>query len=112
MAKEWARAFYKSKAWQDVRAYVLKRDRYMCVRCGAPGEEVHHIIHLTKENIWNTAISLDASNLELLCGNCHKAEHTRDRADGHTINKDKREIIKQIESSYVFDDNGNIVPRA
>ena len=27
------------------------RDRYMCTRCGRPAEEVHHIKHLTPENI-------------------------------------------------------------
>ena len=47
----------------------------MCVRCGAIGEEVHHIRHLTPANIHNPDVTLSAANLQLLCRNCHRTEH-------------------------------------
>ena len=30
MAKDWAKPFYRSKAWQDMRKAVLRRDLYTC----------------------------------------------------------------------------------
>jgi 5-methylcytosine-specific restriction endonuclease McrA len=52
-----------------------------------PGDEVHHKIRLTPENLADPQISLNWDNLELLCKQCHMEEHTdtRWRADeaGH-----------------------------
>lgn len=87
-----AREFYRSWSWiKCARAYKADRGG-LCERCLAkglitPGEEVHHKIHLTPENINNPKISLNFDNLELLCKNCHIEEHrgVRWRADdqGH-----------------------------
>ncbi|MFF7956528.1 hypothetical protein [Staphylococcus saprophyticus] len=44
--------FYNSKAWEDVRLYVLKRDNHECVWCKAEGKvvteglEIDHIEEL------------------------------------------------------------------
>jgi 5-methylcytosine-specific restriction endonuclease McrA len=73
------------------KAYRISKGR-LCERCYAkglivPGEEVHHKIRLTPENINDPAIALNWDNLELLCKNCHMEEHRakRWRADelGH-----------------------------
>lgn len=40
-----------------------------------PGEIVHHVIELTPENINDENITLNYSNLELVCRNCHKEIH-------------------------------------
>lgn len=71
----------------------------MCERCLAkglivPGVIVHHKEHLTAANISDPNIALGFDNLELLCRDCHAAEHEQNR---------KR---------YVFDDCGNIYMRA
>lgn len=94
--REFAKAFYLSKEWRRVRAYVLARDAGLCVRCGAIGEIVHHKQHLTPENISDPAITLGEENLELLCRDCHTLAHAAQPvvADGLT-----------------FDENGNIVKR-
>lgn len=93
MAKEWARAFYLSDAWQRTRkAYYTSRCG-LCERCGAPGDIVHHKRYLTPKNIRDPHISLDYRNLELLCIDCHNKEHT------------KKQNIR-----YRFDRNGNIIP--
>ena len=90
MAKEWARKFYNSKAWKDMRAYVLHRDLYTCP-CGARATEVHHIIELTPENINDPNIALNPENLQSLCHECHDKE-TKGQSD--------------IVMGYAFDENG------
>lgn len=73
--KEFARSFYLSSAWRKTRRAILERDLGLCVRCGRPGDIVHHKIYLTPENINDPDISLSADNLETLCRECHAAEH-------------------------------------
>ena len=87
-----AHDFYCSWNWvKCARAYRKSRGG-LCERCWSkglivPGEEVHHKIRLTPENITDPSVSLSWDNLELLCKNCHMEEHnkTRWRADelGH-----------------------------
>lgn len=102
MAREFSRAFYKSKEWQEVRRYCLMRDNYLCQKCGQPAEEVHHIIHLSPENVFDTSITLNPSNLVCLCKACHFAEHYADKAKGHMKN--------DVLPDYIFDDNGMLIP--
>lgn len=56
----------------------------MCERCLKagiirPGEMVHHKKHLTEENLNDPAVALNFANLELLCRDCHAAEHAKRR---------------------------------
>lgn len=75
MAQAFAIAFYNSKQWKRMRAYIYSRDNGVCVKCGACGEIVHHKEHLTPENISDLEIALGEDNLELVCRNCHELEH-------------------------------------
>lgn len=102
MAREFSKSFYNSKEWQQCREYCLKRDNYLCVKCGAPAEEVHHIIHLSPKNMWDINITLNPSNLICLCKDCHFKEHTLDKAQGH-CKKDNPL------PNYIFDENGMVV---
>lgn len=93
MAKEFAKAFYSSKRWQQCRNEYAKQARHLCERCllrGVikPGEIVHHKIELTPDNINNPDIALSFDNLELVCRECHAELH-----DEH--NKHKRYVIGQ-----------------
>lgn len=78
--KPWAEAFYSSTAWKDCReAYAASKGR-LCERClrngiYTAGELVHHKIHLTPTNISDPTVTLNWENLELVCRNCHAAEH-------------------------------------
>ena len=79
MAKEFARKFYKSSAWQGCRAaYIAYRqgiDGGLCEVCGEEvGYIVHHIEPLTPENINNPDISLSFDNLRYDCKKCHDEE--------------------------------------
>ena len=101
MARDFAKAFYKSKQWQDVRQYVLLRDFNLCVRCGKAAEEVHHKIRLTEKNVKDPLVALNPDNLESLCHECHTAEHEAERTH--------RE--KNFTDAYTFDSNGFLVRR-
>lgn len=96
MAKPWAKAFYRTKLWQDARTYALKRDRYLCQRCKtAPATEVHHKVELTPDNINDPNVSVNPDNLMSLCGSCHK----------HITQQSKTNQTRDI----YFDANGNPV---
>ena len=69
--------FYKSNAWKLAREIKIRNANGKCERCGALGEEVHHKIRLTVENVNEPTISLNQDNLELLCKKCHNKEHKR-----------------------------------
>ena len=75
MAREFARQFYKSKAWQKVREYIFNKFHGLCTECGEVGEEVHHIVWLTPKNINDPNIALGEDNLTLLCRDCHIKKH-------------------------------------
>jgi 5-methylcytosine-specific restriction endonuclease McrA len=85
--------FYKSTQWQVAREIKIRDANGKCERCGALGEEVHHIIKLTVQNVIDPTISLNQDNLEFLCKKCHNAEHKR--------------FSKEIE----FDEDGNFIQR-
>ena len=97
MAQEWAKKFYASAAWRSLREYVLIRDNFLCVRCGAPGKIVHHKIYLTEKNIGDPSVALNADNLEALCKDCHDAEHMAELP---------------TDAALVFDREGNLVKRS
>lgn len=42
-----------------------------------PGEIVHHIEHITPDNIENPEVTMSFDNLELLCRECHAQMHDR-----------------------------------
>lgn len=78
--KPYAEAFYKSKRWQECREAYAKSKGYLCERCKAmgiltPGVIVHHKIHITPDNIDDPTVTLDWSNLLLVCRDCHAIVH-------------------------------------
>lgn len=83
-------AFYKSSAWVKCRKSYIASRYGLCERCGNPGRYVHHKKYITSMNVDDPSITLSWDNLELLCFDCHQAEHFK------TIN-------------YEFDSEGNLV---
>ena len=94
MARDFAKNFYKSSAWQKARQLALMRDHGLCQTpgCFMPAQEVHHIIELTPENITDPTITLDINNLTCLCRDCHMRMH---RTDG--------------EQRYIFNEKGELI---
>lgn len=92
--------------------YVRKDDPYevpvpndcvipprMCERCFKRGEltpakVVHHIEHITPENVNDPHVTLRYANLQRLCQDCHAAVHSGEQ-----------------EPRVTFDENGNVVPK-
>ena len=78
--KEYAKAFYKSKTWQQCRASYLRSVGGLCERCLSkglikPAVMVHHKTYITPDNINDPNVTLNWNNLEALCQGCHTDEH-------------------------------------
>lgn len=89
--KEYAKSFYKSKAWQQCRDAYAKAAGGLCERCMAkglykPGEIVHHKVSITPDNIGDPSVTLCWDNLELVCRDCHADIH-RGRERRYTIDE-------------------------
>ena len=79
MAREFAKRFYASAAWQRCRdGYIAKRrtiDGGMCETCHEqPGYIVHHTVWLTPNNIGDPSIALNHDMLRYDCLVCHNKE--------------------------------------
>lgn len=104
MARDFAKSFYNSTAWKQARQAYAKSVGGICERCeraglyGVPGDIVHHKVRLNAANINNPAITLNFDNLELLCRDCHAAEHERD-----VYGRQRRE------RRYEVDERGHVV---
>ena len=96
MAKEWAKRFYNSKAWQECRAAYMRSRHGLCERCRKPGRIVHHSkVYLTPANIGDTHITMGWWNLELVCDECHNDEH--------------HGTVTATRSGFAFDEEGNLI---
>ena len=116
MAKEFARSFYSSKAWQDCRNEYAKRKHHLCEDClrrgiYKPGVIVHHIEELTPFNITNPEIALGFDNLELLCRECHLREHDLEGGRWAKVNAAKRKD-KRDARRFSVDEFGRVTARS
>lgn len=88
-----AKKFYNSKAWENKRIEILKRDHFECQDCRARiqkaveegrwlperdkkisrAQQVHHIQELKE----HPELGLDDDNLISLCIQCHNLRHGR-----------------------------------
>lgn len=93
MSKDYAIGFYSSTAWKTCREVYKKKMCYLCESCGEPASEVHHIKHLTPDNIDNPEVTLNESNLMCLCHKCHMKIH-KSEAEGRR---------------YIIDDEGRVI---
>jgi len=94
MAKDYAKAFYNSKAWIACKNGYMQSQHYICERCGDIATVCHHKIHLTPENIHDPYITLNWERLEAVCITCHNLEHN------------SKGIIRE---GLAFDSQGNLV---
>lgn len=98
MAKAFSNRFYHSKKWKEIRAYILQRDFYLCQICKTPNcNTVHHIKELTPQNINDSSITVNPSNLITVCNRCHNLIHDRYK---HSEENQR----------YTFDEEGNVIP--
>ena len=87
------KAFYNSEEWEIQRGQVLNEADNTCQECGEFGDQVHHIIEITPDNIHDSNITLNEDNLTLLCDACHNA---------------KKKKVLDINEGLYFDEKGNM----
>ncbi|MGE6516648.1 HNH endonuclease [Lysinibacillus sphaericus] len=90
-----AKRFYKSKAWRECRQSYIASVFGLCERCKAPGTIVHHKKYIDIHNLNDPYVTLNHSNLELLCHVCHNKEHF--------------EKYSPVREGLRFDDEGNLI---
>ena len=68
------KSFYRTQAWQDLKAYCYERDGGCCQRCGkfVFGKQAHHH-HVIPIRV-NPKLKLDPDNIKTLCAKCHAIE--------------------------------------
>lgn len=74
--------FYRTDVWEKIKEKLKTQCGGICQRCGRVMSDwskliVHHIIPLTMQNVYDPNISLNENNLEVVCIDCHNAEHNR-----------------------------------
>lgn len=104
MAKEFAKAFYRSKEWKKCREGYIKSVDGLCESCLGkgkitPGKILHHTVMLTQDNINDPNITLNWELLKFECKECH------DSNEGHGVVK-KLEVVRK---GLAFDENGDLV---
>lgn len=82
--KDYAKGFYKSKAWKETRAAYARSVGGLCEVCLGKGLYragviVHHREHINPENITDPRVLLAWHNLQLVCRDCHAALHKPER---------------------------------
>ena len=107
--RDFAKKFYKGKAWQSTRKAYFKKCGGLCEKClkrgeVVPGEIVHHKIHLDARTINDPRISLNFDNLELLCRKCHALEHPEIYG-----NKKKRYRVEEDGSITILENENEIL---
>lgn len=78
--------------WQQIRQFILRRDRYLCQICKLrTANEVDHIIEKAKGGT-------DApDNLQALCHSCHKAKtYDRGKPKKRTLDKSWHQMIDDL----------------
>jgi len=80
--RDFAAAFYSSKAWQHTRTAYAKSKGNLCEVCLSKGlikpcEIVHHKIELNPDNINDPNVTLNWNNLQAVCRDCHASIHDR-----------------------------------
>lgn len=103
--------FYQSSTWQKFR------EAYLAERIARDGELIdditkrpilkkgeatlHHIEHLTDENVNDPNISLNPKNIELVSTETHQRLHNKFNCNGRTVKIAHRE--EKEEDKYFFD---------
>lgn len=70
--------FYNSKAWKELRAFVLQRDP-LCIKCKKNNRYITATVVDHIQNINAGGAKLNVNNLQSLCASCHNSKSSKDR---------------------------------
>lgn len=77
---EW-RAWYKTKAWRQLRWSILTRDLFTCQMCGVIEADTSKLVaDHRKPHRGSEALFWDQGNLWCLCAACHNGAKQREEA--------------------------------
>lgn len=72
------KAFYRSREWRALRAYVYEREKGLCQRCKCfvwgRRAHCHHVVPISVD----VTLRLVKENIRLLCPNCHIIEENEE----------------------------------
>lgn len=87
--------FFKSRQWQEVRYFVIRRDGARCVACGRTPREDGiqiHVDHIKPISLhWE--LRANPANLQVLCKDCNRGKSNRDTTDWRA----PKQVVKQGE---------------
>lgn len=104
MAKDYAKQFYQSAQWRKTRDAYADSVYWLCERCYKnkglihQGDIVHHIVHITPENIDDPNVTLNWDNLEFVCREEHNRIHMKTHDD-------------EVRDDVMFTADGDLVKR-
>lgn len=75
--------------WGRLRRRALRRDSYLCRKCGSPATEVDHIVPVA-ECVRQRVNADDMANLQSLCTSCHWEKTEIDRLRGMRRRRERR----------------------
>lgn len=87
--------FYGRSKWKKCRDAYKAKCHYICEKCGAPADVVHHIKELVGNDYYdNPEKCYGEDNLMCLCHTCHNNIHHGSQAiaDGYVVNMVTGEI--------------------
>jgi len=94
MALDPIHAFYCRKDYLSLAQACKIKSGGVCTKCGRIFDlsdlRPHHKIELTLDNIDDPNITLNPDNIEVLCHECHNAEHSR---FGHTVGQKRVYLV-------------------
>lgn len=97
MSKDYARQFYNGKPWRKTQAAFMQSKNYLCEKCNDAARVVHHIRPITPENINDHKITLDWTNLQALCMDCHAAAHSTSTTTAPGLRFNRRGEVVQCD---------------
>ena len=87
--------FYNSRDWLEIRYQALKRYGATCQCCGHPGSKDNPIqVDHVKLRYLHPELTLDITNLQILCKQCNMGKGYRDRTDWRTYVKKWKDVQK------------------
>lgn len=94
------RDFYSSREWRELRVRVLEKYECKCMMCGMSPKEHGIVIHVDhiKPRSKHPELSLDFSNLQLLCSNCNRGKSNKYQTDWRP---DCDEITKELDLAAI-----------
>jgi len=91
--KEKYHAYLKSEEWAQIRIDLIELRDSRCDRCNVKRMNKYlHVHHLTYDRIFNE----EPGDLELLCVQCHKAEHKKINLKSKRKLRSKKPVNKEI----------------